>query len=245
MGNDLAGLRHEELSVRTLQHTTFDFAPYDTLLQQNLVVVFERLLQRRIQILEFLDFADADRRTGAGGFHKDRQPEPLLDVVGGKRLAPSHHQCVGSAQPGGVQENLRDVLVHAVGRGSIVATHVWHAEHLKESLHRSVLAMHSMEHGEGDIERHRLRQPLDMQDRAFGGSPGEADRRSTFQVDFRRIIGIIGEFLFTIVLPDAIAGDARHDRQKALAVNCRHNRAAGLQRDFVFGGLSAAEQQDT
>lgn len=133
------------------------------------------------------------------------------------------------------------VLVHAERRGERAAPDERDTGELKKPLHRAVLAILPMQHGEGEIDSPQ--HPLAIVE--FPKPRRTAARREGGGAEERGIVhprsGGDGAVGAEIVMPVSVFRDADGQRIKPLCVNGLQHRRGGLERNFVFARMAAEE----
>ena len=137
---DLARQRRDRVAVA--EHAALDLDAGDELLDQHLLVVLERELDRVVQLLRREGLGDAHRRAQARRLDEHRVAEGVLDGIAlPQRDVPGHGDAVVA------HDRLEEVLVHAErGRGDARAD-VGNAGKLEQPLDGAVLAERAVEDG--------------------------------------------------------------------------------------------------
>ena len=143
---DLAGQRGDRIAVP--EHADLDLDSVEELLDQDLVVVHEREVDADAELRLRVGLRDTHRRAEPRGFHEDRVPERILDLVAGAKRDTARD--ANAALP---EHALEQILIHAERRGSNACADVRDARELEQALHGAVLAEGPVQDRQDDVDR--------------------------------------------------------------------------------------------
>ena len=145
MRDDLADDRRDGIAVA--ENAALDLDTLDALLDQHLVVVAARELDRRGQLVCVRHLRDPDRGAEARGLHEHRVRKGVLG-----RIAVAEGDVPRNGDSAIAQDGLEQVLVHAERRRRHACPDVRHAGQFEEALHGSVLTEGTVEDREHDVD---------------------------------------------------------------------------------------------
>ena len=236
-GHDLA--RHRRPRHGVAEHRDLDLAAGDRLLDDDMIVVPQRLVDRRAQRVAVADLGDTDGRSEIRRLDEHRKAELVDDPAQERRV----ELLLPRAQPPRLRQAvlgehvLRRRLVEAQRRGEDAGTDVRNPGELEQALHGAVLT-------------HRTVQQR-QHDHGLGGS-GRKDRGKRIEL---RAIAVIGRRQRARADPEGGDGVCRLDPPPVAGDPDRHDvvlrrvsRVQHVERgdagDFVLGGLSSEEDHE-
>ena len=145
MGDDLPDDRRDRVAVA--ENPALDLDAVDAFLDQHLVVVATRQLDRSDELLVTAHLRDADGRAEACGLHEHGVREVVCGLV-----AVAQRDVACDRDSPVAEDRLEEVLVHAERRRSDTSADVRHACEFEQPLHRSVLAERAVQDREHDVD---------------------------------------------------------------------------------------------
>ena len=216
MRDDLAGQRRERLLVA--EHAALDLDAVHELLDEHLLVVDERELDRRRELLFREHLGDADGGAETSGLHEDGEAERVL-----RSLAVPQRDVAGHRDPTVAHHGLEDVLVHRERRAEHACAHVRDARELEQALHRAVLTERPVQDREHHVHL--------------------AERRGHLVGRHRQRLRD-GSVFTGSELPASVALDRHGGNVVPFGVEGLEHRPRGLERDLVLGRLAAEQDGD-
>ena len=144
--DDLADERGDRVAVA--EHADLDLDPGDELLDEHLLVVLERELDRRAQLVCVVRLADPDGRPEPRRLDEDGVAERAL----GRGRAVSERDVARDGDPLVAHHGLEQVLVHAERRRCVVGADVRDVRHLEQPLQPPVLPERPVQDRQHDLD---------------------------------------------------------------------------------------------
>ena len=140
----------QRLEINLLKNPYSNFLAFDTLLNQNPLIVRKRLLKSRFEFSDIFWKSDAQRRTLSGRFDHDIQAEifdhPSRCYSGTVTPIHNHVPCDWKARIS--EQVLGDDLIHSASARVYPTSHVRQAEGFQESLKCSIFPGRAVQHWE-------------------------------------------------------------------------------------------------
>ena len=145
MRDDLADDGRDRVAVA--EHSALDLDAVDALLDQDLVVVPARELDRGAELVVASHLRDADRGAETRRLHEHGVVEVVCGLV-----SFAKRDVARDGDPAVAENRLEEVLVHAESRRGDACADVGHAGELEEALHRAVLPERAVQDRQHDVD---------------------------------------------------------------------------------------------
>ena len=202
--------------------------PGDELLDEHLLVVSARELDRGRELRLVVHLRDADRRAEARGLDEDRVAERVLD-----RVAEPDRVVRGDGDAAVAHHLLEQVLVHRERGGRDAGADVGDVRELEQPLHRPVLAERAVQDRQDDVDgpERRERPALGRNRQRLRWTPSRCLAQDVARAQRSRA-------------PSGRRGRSRPRRRRTAPGRARQHRARGRERDVVLARAAAREQGD-